>query len=119
MTNIDEGTILFYLRAKVVSDKVKAALAEIIKRKNELDQLVSQRQRLQERVREIDSDQNRIRQNMDRLDRGSDLYKNYVKKFSDQETEIEKLRGQIADLVKQEADSRKSLDEYMMGLDLE
>ena len=55
---------------------------------------------------------------MAQLDRNSDVYKNYVKKFSDQEAEIEKLRGQIAALSDQETGLRKSLDEYLMGLDL-
>ena len=55
---------------------------------------------------------------MAQLDRTSDVYKNYVKKFSDQEAEIEKTRGQIATLNDQESGMRKSQDEYMMGLDL-
>jgi chromosome segregation ATPase len=94
-------------------------LAEIVKRKSELDQLASQRQRLEQRIAEIGSDQDRIRQNMAQLDRTSDVYKNYVKKFSDQETEIEKLRERTADLLKQQDEKRKSLDEYLVGLDLE
>ena len=49
----------------------------------------------------------------------SDVYKNYVKKFSDQESEIEKARGQIASLNDQAAGMQKSLDEYMMGLDVQ
>ena len=56
---------------------------------------------------------------MAQLDRNSDVYRNYVKKFSDQETEIEKLRGQIASLTDQETGLRKALDEYLMGLDLQ
>jgi hypothetical protein len=119
INNLDDGSIKFYLSAKVVSDKVKDALKEIVKRKAELAQLTVKKQQLEQRIREIGEDQTRIRQNMAQLDRNSDVYKNYVKKFSDQESEIEKLRGQIAELVDQEAGMRKSLDEYMMGLDLQ
>jgi hypothetical protein len=53
------------------------------------------------------------------LDRNTDVYKNYVKKFSDQETEIEKLRGQIAGLTDRENGLRRSLDEFLMRLDLQ
>jgi hypothetical protein len=119
LTNMDDGSIKFYLSAKVVSDKVKDALKEIVKRKAELGQLTAKKQQLEQRIREIGDDQNRIRQNMAQLDRNSDVYKNYVKKFSDQESEIETLRAQIAKLVDEEAGMRKSLDEYMTGLDLQ
>ncbi|MBU4399895.1 MAG: DUF4139 domain-containing protein [Planctomycetes bacterium] len=119
LTNLDHGAIRFYLSAKVVSAKVKAALAEVVKRKHELQQVVVERQLCEQRIAAIDRDQARIRQNMGQLDRNSDVYKRYVKKFSDQETEIENLRGRIAELSDKEAGLRKSLDEYMMGLDLE
>ena len=119
LTNLDRGAIRFYLSAKVVSDKVKAALVEVVKRKHELQQVVVERKQCGQRIAAIEKDQSRIRQNMGRLDRTSDVYKRYVKKFSDQETEIENLRGRIAELSNKEAGLRKSLDEYMMGLDLE
>jgi hypothetical protein len=119
LTNMDDGSIKFYLSAKVVSDQVKDALKEIVKRKTELGQLTAKKQQLEKRISEIGEDQTRIRQNMAQLDRNSDVYKNYVKKFSDQESEIENLRNQIAKLVDEETAMRKSLDEYMTGLDLQ
>ena len=119
LTNLDDGSIKFYLSEKVVSDKVKDALREIVKRKAELGQLAADRQQLEQRIHDIGDDQTRIRQNMAQLDRNSDVYKNYVKKFSDQEAEIETLRAQIATLAGDESAKRKSLDEYMMGLDLQ
>ncbi len=119
LNSMDDGSIKFYLSAKVVSDKVKDALKEIVKRKADLGQLTAKKQQLEQRIRDIGEDQNRIRQNMAQLDRNSDVYKNYVKKFSDQESEIENLRAQIAKLVDEETGMRKSLDEYMTGLDLQ
>jgi hypothetical protein len=117
--NLDDNTIQFYLHAKVVSEKVKEALAEIVKRKHALQEIVVKKQQLEQRIGQISEDQNRIRQNMAQLDHNSDVYKNYVKKFSDQESEIEKARSQIAALNDQETGMRKSLDEYMMGLDIQ
>ena len=119
LSNIDDNTIQIYLSSKVVSDKVKAALQEVVKRKHALLQVVAKRQQLERRIKEIADDQARIRQNMAQLDRASEVYKNYVKKFSDQEKEIEKTREQIAGLVDQENGLRKSLDEYLLGLDLQ
>ena len=119
MTNLDDNSIRIYLAAPVVSDKVKAALGEVVKRKHEIQQIQVKKQQVEARVREIEQDQARIRQNMAQLDRASDVYKNYVKKFSDQEGEIEKLRGQSNALALQEAELRKGLDDYLLGLDLQ
>jgi hypothetical protein len=118
LTNMDDNTIQFYQSAKVVSEKVKAALAEIVKRKHEMQQVAANRQQREQRIRQIAEDQNRVRQNMDRLDRTSELYKSYVKKFTKQEEEVVKLNEEIASLTEQETNLHKSLDEYMMGLDL-
>jgi hypothetical protein len=56
---------------------------------------------------------------MARLDRNSELYKRYVKKFSEQEDQIESLREQIQQLIEREKTFRDALDEFLMGLDLE
>ena len=117
--NLDDNTIKFYLSAKVVGEKVKEALAEIVKRKQALQEIAVKKQQCEQRISQIGEDQTRIRQNMAQLDRGSDVYKNYVKKFSDQESEIEKTRSQIASLSDQATGMQKSLDEYILGLDLQ
>ena len=117
--NLDDNTIKYYLGVKVVGEKVKEALSEIVKRKNALQEIAVKKQQLEQRITQIGEDQARIRQNMAQLDHNSDVYKNYVKKFSDQESEIEKTRDQIATLKDQETNMRKSLDDYMIGLDLQ
>jgi len=89
-----------------------------IRQKAAVSQVVQKRQELERRIQTIGEDQSRIRQNMAQLDHASDIYKTYVKKFSDQEQEIEKLRGQIQELTGQENDLHKKLDDYLMGLDL-
>ena len=119
ITNLDEGAIQVYLSAKVVSEKVKAALAEVIKQKAALQKVVRDRTLLEQQVNTIGQDQSRIRQNMDKLDRTSDLYKRYVKNLTDQEDKLESLRGQIKELVDQETKLRKALDDYLLGLDLQ
>jgi hypothetical protein len=119
LNNLDDNTIQFYQSAKVVSEKVKAALAEIVKRKHELQQLATAKQQREQRIQKITADQDRVRQNMDRLDRTSELYKKYVKKFTDQEEEVAKLNEETASLAEQETQQRKSLDEYMINLDLQ
>ncbi len=119
MGTADEEMLLVYVKSGTVSDKVKAVLADVVKRRQQLEQLATEKQQLEQRIREIGEDQARIRQNMSQLDRNADVYKSYVKKFSDQEAEIEKLRSQIRELGDQETALRKALDAYLVGLDVE
>src|SRR5205085_203132 len=118
LTNLDDNTILMYVNQKVTSDKVKQALKSVIDKKRQIQSTVEQKQKLEQQIATIAQEQDRIRQNMPQLDRNSDLYKRYVKKFGDQEDQVEKLRTKIQEHVEQEAKQRKDLDDYLLSLDL-
>jgi hypothetical protein len=118
LTNVDNGTIVFYMNSQVAAPKVKAALAEVIRRKQAIDDLVSKRQSFERQVQVVDQEQSRIRQNMAQLDRNSDLYNRYVKKFGEQEDQVDTLRKQILGVQAEETGARKALDQYLETLDL-
>ena len=118
LTNVDQNTVAFYVRSNKVSDKVKAALNNVIEQKQGIQDVVQKRGQLEQQIRTINEEQARIRENMATLDHATDLYKRYVKKFSDQEDEIEKLRPQIKELQDRERQLRKSLDDFLVGLDV-
>jgi hypothetical protein len=121
LTTLDSDTIYiyYYVNQQVVSESVKEALREVIRRKQELADITGQKRRLQEQISAITQEQDRIRKNMEQLDRTSDLYKRYVGKFTSQEDQIEKLRTQIDELTTQELARRKALDDYLVKLTLE
>ncbi|HEV3339666.1 MAG TPA: hypothetical protein VG125_04900 [Pirellulales bacterium] len=119
LTNLDDNAIRYYISAKVVGDKVKEALAEVVRRKQQLSELAGKKQELEQRIAAIDQEQTRIRQNMQQLDRDSDLYRRYVKKFTDQEDEVEKLRGQINSLAAELTKRQTELDGYLAELNLD
>lgn len=119
LNNLDDGTIHYYLNAPAVSQAVKDALAEIIRRKREIEDAVQARQNAEQQVSIVDQEQARIRQNMAQLDRNSELYNRYVQKFSEQEDRVEQLRQQIAQLSEREQSLRKALDDYLLGLEVE
>ena len=50
ITNLDNGTIAFYSNSQVTTPKVKAALDEIVKRKEAIDQLTQKRQQLEQQA---------------------------------------------------------------------
>jgi len=118
ITNLDDDRILFYSRAKATSPAVREALAGVIRRKRELEQLVRDRQVREQEIATIDQEQARIRGNMEAIDRGSDLFNQYVKKFTEQEQQIEALRGAIAGFAAREQEARKALDDELLALDV-
>jgi hypothetical protein len=118
LSNIDDNTIVFYLNQKDISPAAKAALQEIVKRKQALQQLAQDHQRLDQQIVAIGQEQDRIRQNMGQLDRTTELYKRYVEKFGDQETKVEKMREQIQKLTTEEAQLRRALDDYLINLNI-
>ena len=71
----------------------------------------------QQEVQAIGQEQERIRQNMQQLEKGSELYTRYVKKFSQQEDRVETLRKEIAEREGKEQQSRQALDAYLLQLD--
>ena len=118
LSNMDHNMILFYVNSKVVSDKVREALQEVIKRKNELASLAAKRSQLQTAVQVIFEEQTRIRQNMEQLPKDSDLFRRYVTKFNEQEDSVEGLRKQIETATAEEQKARESLDKFLSDLDV-
>ena len=116
LTNLDDSMIVFYMKQKTVSPQIKEALADVVKRKSQIERLVQERQQHEQRINAIAQDQNRIRQNMGQIDRNADLYKRYMKTLNKEEDELETLRDQIAGLLKQETSLRASLNDYLANL---
>jgi hypothetical protein len=118
ITNVDDGTIAYYISQKQISQDVKAALQEVVQRKQAIEKLTQQRGQLEAQIGQITQEQERIRQNMSQLDRNSDLYRRYVEKFGTQEDSVEKMRTEIQKLTTEEQRLRISLDEFLINLDV-
>lgn len=110
--------IEFYLRSKSVSDDVKKALAELLKRQQTVAEATRKREELQKQVREITAEQDRIRSNLERIDKASELYARYIRKLTSQEDELEKLREQVKQLERQEERLRSELGDFVLGLNV-
>jgi hypothetical protein len=118
LANLDDNTVLFYMNQKEISPAVKAALQEVVKRKQALEKVVKERTQLDQQIVVIGQEQDRIRQNMGQLERNTDLYKRYVQKFGAQEDTVEKMREQIQKLSGEEIRLRQSLDDFLLKLDI-
>jgi hypothetical protein len=102
----DLDTILYFSK----HEATKPAVREVLKKVLELRGKIAEAQKgilaEQTALKEIADDQDRIRKNIERAPKESETFKRYLKKFDDQETEIEKRQARIkelkAELIKQE-----------------
>jgi hypothetical protein len=119
LLNTGPDMIAYYLKAKEVGPKVKAALEKVMTLRDRLSKTTAEKSRREQRVSEISQEQGRIRENMARLSQSSELYSRYVKKLDQQETELDNLRKEIEGLKLDEAKQQNDLNEYVLNLDLE
>jgi hypothetical protein len=118
ISSLNDDSIHFYLSAKVVSDSVKDALREVIRRKMDLAELNRRKAQVEQEVATIGEEQARIRQNMESINQNTDLYNRYVSKFTEQEDEIERLRDDARALAQQIAEAQQSLDQFLANLSI-
>ncbi|MCI0464842.1 MAG: DUF4139 domain-containing protein [Gemmataceae bacterium] len=119
LSNSDDETVRFFLRSSITTAKVREALEQALKLKSQLAQTQRQVGREEQALKAIEQDQARMRANMERVPQTSEAYKRYLKKFDDQETEIEKRREQIAKLQESAEQQRKAYENFLLTLNVE
>jgi hypothetical protein len=70
-------------------------------------------------LKAIAEEQTRIRANIERVPRDSDAYKRYLKKFDDQETEIERRQAKVTEVQAALDTCKKAFEEFVNGLKAE
>ena len=118
LRRFNTGQYQFYLSANEVSEEIKVVLKEMQKRQAVIADLKRQLQRRQKALAVIDQEQARIRKNMPQLPRDSELHKRYIKKFTEQEDQVERLRAEIHELATTAAEKENALREYLEGLEV-
>jgi hypothetical protein len=118
LSSINGKNVQVFLSARLVTDEVKAALQEILRRKQELGALSDRKKRLETRITTIAEEQERIRKNMGSLDHASELYRRYVKTLNEQEDSITSLHDQVQELVDKQTELQRGLEQYIAGLEL-
>lgn len=110
------------LQVYVKDGKAPAAIVDAFREAGRLQGVVNQlRQQLNlhnQSRNEIGADQNRIRQNMGSIDRNTELYRRYMTKLNDQETEIERIASDIAKTQQNIQNAEKSLRDYLGSLNI-
>jgi len=119
IANFDDQTVRFFIGQGVTSEKVKAAIQQAVALKTRLATTQQEIAHKERRLKDISDDQARLRANLKEVPPVSDAYKRYVKKFDDQETEIEQLQDAIKKLQEQKHLQRKEYDKFLVELNVE
>lgn len=119
LTNQSVDVLTAYAQNSEVPEKLRAALKQLLVLRRKVTDLQGQRAALEAELKTIDQDQARIRQNLVALDRTSPLYQTYVKKLTEQETRIDKLRVEIARLQEAEKAAQTEQRAFLDGLTID
>jgi hypothetical protein len=119
LTNLDDNGVRVYLRATALSPAVKTALETALKLRAQMAETHRSIGGEQQRLQLIEQDQNRMRQNMARLPQTSEAYKRYLKKFDEQESEIEQLQARITKLRETVEAQQRDFEAFLLNLNVE
>lgn len=119
--SMDIGAMEFYTRSGEISANVRKALASLIERKNALVEVERSLQERRTKIQEITMEQERIRQNLASVQnqQGSAYYGRLIAKLNEQETEIENLQKEAANLEIALQERRKALEDELANLNVE
>jgi hypothetical protein len=119
LTNSDNDQIRLLLKSTVSSEKVKEALKQALTLREALAKTQRAMGEQQRQLKTITDDQVRLRANLREMPQTAAAYKRYLKKFDDQETDIENLQKEIKKLQGVEHRQHKELDDYLARLNVE
>jgi hypothetical protein len=119
LTNLNDDTVRFYIQHRATSQRVKDALSQALALKAKADATTKQISREEQALKVIEDDQARMRNNMARVPQTAEAYKRYLKKFDDQETEIENRRNRITKLQETLDEQTRAYTDFVASLNVE
>lgn len=114
----DVDSLGFYVTNGEVPESIKTALREIVQRRKKVTDLQQQAGVREAEIAGIVNDQQRIRKNMESLDRASALYKRYVMTLDQQENRIQAARSDANRFRSAAAAAGRDLRAYLDKLDI-
>ncbi|VTR97687.1 DUF4139 domain-containing protein [Tuwongella immobilis] len=119
ISNTNDDQIRFFINQEQVSDGLKAKLQEALTLKAKMDNAKRELQKVLADIQRITQDQNRLRQNLREVPQASEAYKRYLKKFDDQEKEMDGLTTQQKELQNSEFQARVAYETFLANLTIE
>jgi len=119
LANTQDAALLVFIKASEGSLQLRTALTKALELRGQLADTRRLIGREEQAVKVIEQDQTRMRANMERVPPESEAYKRYLKKFDDQETDIERRRGLIVQLQATLDGQTRALEEFVRTLNVE
>ena len=119
ITNLNDDTIRHFIGQTVVSPKVKDGLRNAMKLRRELSKTQQEIAELERQLKVIVDDQVRLRANLKEMPATAQAYKRYLKKFDDQETQIEDYQAKIKKLQGTEFSQKKEFEDFLASFSAE
>jgi hypothetical protein len=116
LTNNADDQIRFFINLNEASPELKSKLQEALKVKGAWDNTRRDIATLQVRINTITKDQERLRQNLREFPKDSDIYKEYLAKFTKQEKEMTELDVKLADLQKKEHNDKVAYETFLSNI---
>lgn len=112
----DVNVLAFHANRKDISAKMRETLQQVVQKRRKVQEIMTEIASREGEIGTIMQDQERIRKNMDSLDKASNLYKRYVTELETQENRIQTLRQEVLKLRKQTDDANRDLRVFIDGL---
>lgn len=110
--------LVIYTKNATIDPAVRDALTKVIALKRQQVELQTQQQTLRNELAQITQEQDRLRKNIETSGRDSNLGKRYLEKLDSQESRIEQIQKQVADLQTQIDAKRKELADMLANLNV-
>ncbi|MFA7566383.1 MAG: hypothetical protein WCY01_05100 [Alkalispirochaeta sp.] len=116
LTSADREQLIAYSSNRLIDPTVRRIIQNVIELRSQLETHRRARENAEQAVAAIVSDQTRIRENMQPLERESTLYRRYLRELEMQENRLGLLRAELEDARSQEKTAEDALREYLRTL---
>jgi hypothetical protein len=118
VTSYNMKTLLAYASQGKASDAVVKAVREAGRLQALVRETTNKITAIEKERSEIASDQKRVRENMGRIDRNTELYARYIRKLDTQETRLEQIVTELESLRAEKDQRTKALNDYINRLNV-
>jgi hypothetical protein len=122
LTNLTDDQIAVFLKQKSINPEIEAAFRKIVAQKDRLASLDAEIARREAETTKIYDDQQRLRENLKALKGSAEeraLTQRYTQQLADQETRLETLQRESADLQEKRDQAQSDLDATIEDLSLD
>lgn len=114
MAGFDE--LIAYSRAQDISPAVREAIARVIELRHAVEETDGTLKDIVRQLNDITTEQGRLRDNLQTVEKGSKYYKRILDKLNEQESHIERLQAERKRLEEQRDKRQKEFSEYLATL---